>query len=412
MVKRQEVLAVIPARGGSKGIPRKNIKDFAGFPLIAYSIAAAKQSSLVTRVIVSTDDEEIAEIARQWGAETPFLRPEEFARDNTLDLPVMQHCLAWLKENEDYQPDMVVWLRPTSPIRPKHCVDDAIRTLLDHPEADSIRGVIPAGQNPFKMWTVDADSGALNPLLHVEGVKEPYNAPRQILPDAFWQTGHIDAIWTKTILEKQSMTGDVIFPLMIDTRYTVDIDIASDWDNAEQLLSDDSLEMVSPGPKRRKMPEKISLIVLDFDGVLTDDRVWVNAKGEEMVAASRSDGLGLERLRKETDIEVMVLSRETNLVVKARCEKLKLPVLQAVQDKREAIRRVLAEKKVPAEEVLFVGNDITDLVVFPEVGFAVAPADAHQDVIRTADLVLSRKGGKGAVRELCDMILSRCESAG
>ena len=230
MVKRLEVLAVIPARGGSKGIPRKNIKDFAGFPLIAYSIAAAKQSSLVTRVIVSTDDEEIAEIARQWGAETPFLRPEEFARDNTLDLPVMQHCLAWLKENEDYQPDMVVWLRPTSPIRPKHCVDDAIRTLFDHPEADSIRGVIPAGQNPFKMWTVDADSGALNPLLQVEGVKEPYNAPRQILPDAFWQTGHIDAIWTKTILEKQSMTGDVIFPLMIDTRYTVDIDVASDWD--------------------------------------------------------------------------------------------------------------------------------------------------------------------------------------
>jgi N-acylneuraminate cytidylyltransferase len=407
MVKRQEVLAVIPARGGSKGIPRKNIKDFAGFPLIAYSIAAAKQSSLVTRVIVSTDDEEIAEIARQWGAETPFLRPEEFARDNTLDLPVMQHCLAWLKENEDYQPDMVVWLRPTSPIRPTHCVDDAIRTLLDHPEADSIRGVIPAGQNPFKMWTVDADSGALNPLLQVEGVKEPYNAPRQVLPTAYWQTGHIDAIRTKTILEQQSMTGDVIFPLMIDTRYTVDIDIASDWDSAERLLSDASLEMVTPGPRRRKMPEKISLIVLDFDGVLTDDRVWVNARGEEMVAASRSDGLGLERLRNETAIEVMVLSRETNLVVKARCEKLKLPVLQAVQDKREAIRRVLAEKGVPAEEVLFMGNDVTDLVVFPEVGFAVAPVDAHQDVIRKADLVLSRKGGKGAVRELCDMILSR-----
>ena len=90
MVKRPEVLAVIPARGGSKGIPRKNIKDFSGFPLIAYSIAAAKQSQLVTRVIVSTDDAEIAEIARQWGAETPFLRPEEFARDNTLDLPVLQ----------------------------------------------------------------------------------------------------------------------------------------------------------------------------------------------------------------------------------------------------------------------------------------------------------------------------------
>ena len=412
MVKRHEVLAVIPARGGSKGIPRKNIKDFAGFPLMAYSIAAAKQSNLVTRVIVSTDDEEIAEIARQWGAETPFLRPEEFARDNTLDLPVMQHCLAWLKENEDYQPDMVLWLRPTSPIRPRRCLDDAIQTLLDHPDADSIRGVIPAAQNPFKMWTLDSRSGELLPLLKVEGIREPYNAPRQMLPDAYWQTGHIDAIWTKTILEKQSMTGDVIFPLMIDPRYTVDIDIASDWESAERLLSDDSLEMVTPGPRRRTLPEKISLIVLDFDGVLTDDRVWVNTKGEEMVAASRADGLGLERLRNETEIEVMVLSRETNLVVQARCEKLKLPVLQAVQDKREAIRQVLADKKIPAEEVLFVGNDSTDLVVFPEVGFAVAPVDAHQDVIRKADLILSKKGGKGAVRELCDMILSRYKSAG
>lgn len=412
MVKQQEVLAVIPARGGSKGIPRKNIKDFAGFPLIAYSIAAAKQSRLVTRVIVSTDDQEIAGIARQWGAETPFLRPEAFARDNTLDLPVMQHCLAWLSETEGYHPDIVLWLRPTSPIRPIHCLDDAIQTLLDHPEADSIRGVIPAGQNPFKMWTLDSRSGELLPLLKVEGIKEPYNAPRQVLPDTYWQTGHIDAIWTKTILEKQSMTGDVIFPLMVDPRYTVDIDVASDWEGAERLLSDDSLDIVTPGNKRRKLPEKISLVVLDFDGVLTDDRVWVNAKGEEMVAASRADGLGLERLRNETTIEVMVLSRETNLVVKARCEKLKLPVLQAVQDKREAIRRVLAEKKVPAEEVLFMGNDITDLVVFPEVGFAVAPVDAHQDVIRKADLVLSKEGGKGAVRELCDMILSRYKSAG
>lgn len=412
MVKKLEVMAIIPARGGSKGIPRKNIKDFAGFPLIAFSIAAARQSKLVTRVIVSTDNEEIAEIARKWGAETPFLRPEEFARDNTLDLPVMLHCLSWLKDHENYQPEMVLWLRPTSPVRPKHCLDDAIQLLLDHPEADSIRGVIPAGQNPFKMWKLDPDSGALKPLLKVKGIKEPFNAPRQVLPDVYWQTGHIDAIWTKTILEKHSMTGDVIFPLMIDPRYTVDIDIASDWDNAERLLRDKDLDFVTPGPKRRRMPDKVSLIVLDFDGVLTDDRVWVNATGEEMVAANRSDGLGIERLRTETDIPMMVLSRETNLVVNARCEKLKLPVLQAIRDKREAIHQILKEREISPAEVIFIGNDVTDLVVFDEVGFMVAPADAHPEVLQKADLVLSRKGGKGAVRELCDMIMTRHQSAG
>jgi YrbI family 3-deoxy-D-manno-octulosonate 8-phosphate phosphatase len=411
MVKKLEVLAIIPARGGSKGIPRKNIKDFASYPLIAYSIEAAKRSSLVTRVVVSTDDPEIAEIANQWGAETPFLRPTEFAGDNTLDLPVMEHCLGWLAENEDYHPDVAVWLRPTSPIRPRNCVDDAVKLLLSHPEADSVRGVVGAGQNPFKMWTIEEGSGALKPLLRVEGIKEPYNAPRQALPDVYWQTGHIDAIWTKTILEKKSVTGDVILPLIIDPRYTVDIDVAADWDAAERMLRYRGLDMVDPASERRGFPEKVSLLILDFDGVMTDDRVWVNEKGQEMVAANRSDGLGLERLKAKTDIQVMVLSRETNPVVEARCRKLDIPVLQAVLDKGEAIRQVLAEKGIPRSEAIFMGNDVNDLVVFPEVGFTAAPTDAHPDVLRHTDLVLSKAGGAGAVRELCDMILTRLKAS-
>ncbi|MBI1855503.1 MAG: acylneuraminate cytidylyltransferase family protein, partial [Chloroflexi bacterium] len=125
-----EILALIPARGGSKGIPRKNIRSFAGYPLIAWSIAAAKQSGLVTRIIVSTDDDEIAAVAREWGAETPFMRPTELAQDKTLDLPVFEHALKWLAENENYKPDVLIQLRPTSPIRPRDLVDDAVRILL------------------------------------------------------------------------------------------------------------------------------------------------------------------------------------------------------------------------------------------------------------------------------------------
>ena len=181
MVKKPEVLAIIPARGGSKGIPRKNIKDFAGYPLIAYSILAGLRSKLVTRTIVSTDDEEIAAVAREWGAETPFLRPDEFARDNTTDLPVYKHALEWLYEHEGYRPDVVVQLRPTSPIRPLTCVDDAVGLLLANPIADSVRGVVPAGQNPFKMWKIEPE-GRMIPLVGVPGITEPYNAPRQILP--------------------------------------------------------------------------------------------------------------------------------------------------------------------------------------------------------------------------------------
>ena len=203
-----EVLALIPARGGSKGIPRKNIRDFAGFPLLAWSVAAGLESGLVTRVIVSTDDAEIAATAREYGAETPFLRPAEFAQDNTTDLPVFEHALDWLMEREGYQPDVVVQLRPTSPVRPPGLVDQAVRILLDNPGADCVRGVVPAGQNPHKMWRLpDGENGPMQNLLDVEGIPEPYNAPRQSLPPVYWQTGHIDAIrasciratrWTST----------------------------------------------------------------------------------------------------------------------------------------------------------------------------------------------------------------------
>jgi len=203
-----EILAIIPARGGSKGIPRKNIRDFAGYPLIAYSISAGLKSELVTRVIVSTDDDEIAEVARKYGAETPFMRPSLFAEDNTTDLPVFEHALNWLAENEDYHPDIVVQLRPTSPIRPPSCVDSAIRILLANPDADSVRGVVPVGQNPHKMWRLpDGENAPMQNLLDVAGIAEPYNAPRQSLPPIYWQTGHVDAIRPHTILTQKSMTG-------------------------------------------------------------------------------------------------------------------------------------------------------------------------------------------------------------
>jgi len=203
MVGKPEVLALIPARGGSKGIPRKNIRDFAGAPLIAYSIAAGLQAQLVTRVIVSTDDEEIAAVARQWGAETPFLRPVELAQDDITDLPVFQQALAWLAEHEAYHPEFVVQLRPTSPVRPVGLIDEAIELMLTNPQVDCVRGVVPSGQNPFKMWRIEPDSHQLKPLLSLPNVKEPYNAPRQELPKPYWQTGHIDVIRTSTILEKR-----------------------------------------------------------------------------------------------------------------------------------------------------------------------------------------------------------------
>jgi N-acylneuraminate cytidylyltransferase len=409
MVKKPEVLAIIPARGGSKGIPRKNIRDFAGFPLIAYSIKAASRSHMVTRTIVSTDDERIATVAREYGAETPFIRPAEFAEDNTTDLPVFQHALTWLSKHEGYQPDVVVQLRPTSPIRPVDCVNDAVRTLLDHPEADSVRGVVEAAQNPYKMWRVDTESGYMAPLIGVEGIPEAYNAPRQKLPLVYWQTGHVDAIRPHVIFEKQSMSGEIILSLIIDPRYTIDLDKPSDWSQAELLVRDGRLKFVDPATQRRALPDKVSLLVMDFDGVLTDNRVWVSERGEETIAANRSDSLGLAILKQQKGVASLVISKERNPVVAARCRKLSIPVLQAVDDKAATLRAYLAETKINAGEVVYVGNDTNDLPCFPIAAFVFAPADAHQEVVRSADWVLEKKGGHGAVRELCDILLSRLE---
>jgi YrbI family 3-deoxy-D-manno-octulosonate 8-phosphate phosphatase len=398
-----QILALIPARGGSKSIPRKNIRPLASYPLITYSITAALQAKHVTRTIVSTDDDEIACIAQSYGAEVPFLRPPNLAQDDTTDLPVFTHALQWLKGKEGYQPDIVVQLRPTSPLRPPDCVDQAVQILFDHPEADSVRGIIPSGQNPYKMWRLNGQ-GQMAPLLTLSGVPEPFNAPRQSLPQTYWQTGHIDAIRVSTIIQKNSLSGNVILPLILDPRYAIDIDTLRDWQRAEWILSQGDLPVVFPGHFKRTLPKQVDLVVFDFDGVMTDDRVWVDQDGHEAVAANRSDGMGVAALHK-AGIPMVVLSTEPNPVVSTRCRKLELPVIQGLSDKSSALRLLLQERQLDPSHVVYLGNDVNDLPCFPLVGCAVVVADAHPDVIPHADIVLSHPGGHGAVRELCDRII-------
>jgi YrbI family 3-deoxy-D-manno-octulosonate 8-phosphate phosphatase len=402
--RKMEVLAIIPARGGSKSIPRKNIQPFLNHPLLAYSIAAGLQANSVTRVIVSTDDEQIAEVARQYGADIPFLRPSDLAQDDTLDLPVFTHALNWLATHEKFKPDVVIHLRPTSPLRPRDLIDRAVETLINNKQVDSARGVVPSGQNPHKMWKIGIN-GDMQTLLKVKGIAEPYNAPRQQLPPTYWQTGHVDAIRTSTITKKHSMTGDAIWPVVIDPRYTVDIDTPNDWRRAEWLASSGELDLVWPTRAPRPLPADVQLLVLDFDGVMTDNRVWVNEEGSEQVAANRSDGLGFILLRR-AGVQSAVISMEQNPVVAKRCEKLDIPYLSGIEDKATALKSLMSNKGVAASNVVYIGNDTNDLPCFPLVGCAAAVADSHPDVLRQADLKLSKDGGHGAVRELCDLILA------
>ncbi len=279
--------------------------------------------------------------------------------------------------------------------------------LATHAEADSVRGVVPSGQNPHKMWHISKDE-RLVPLLRVRGIAEPYNAPRQALPPTYWQTGHIDVVRRTTIVEGGSMSGEIILPVIIDAAYTLDIDTLRDWQRGEWLLTSGELEVVLPGPGRRALPEQVRLLVMDFDGVLTDDRVWVDEAGVESVAASRADGMGIARLR-AAGIEAVVLSSETNPVVTARCRKLGIEAVQGVSDKAPALEGLLQRMGIVSEEVIYVGNDLNDLPCFPIAGWAVAVADATPAVRAAADYVLGAPGGRGAVRELCELILANSQ---
>ncbi len=209
-----EILALIPARGGSKGIPRKNVIELAGKPLIAYSIEHALQSALVTRTIVSTDDDEIAAVSRAHGAEVPFMRPPEFARDLSTDFEVFEHVLTTLKQQEGYVPELVVQLRPTSPVRRVSVIDAAIQALLAQPEADSLKSLSPSKTSPYKLWVVD--SRGASPLLELPGLPEAHSMPRQILPTVYAGNGYVDIIRPRAILEQGSMVGKTVLPFVLD----------------------------------------------------------------------------------------------------------------------------------------------------------------------------------------------------
>ena len=218
------IIALIPARGGSKGIPRKNIVEVNKKPLINYTIEVALKSKLIDRVIVSTDSEEIAEIAKAAGAEVPFIRPEELAQDNTPTYPVIKHAIEWLESNDDYKPDIIALLEPTFPIRNPEEVDDAIAQLRDDDGADSIRGVIEPFQTPYKSWKVEGNY--LKPLMETD--EKTCGKPRQSLPKVYWQNGFAFISKYRAIMEKGSIEGDNILPyVMPDVRF-LDIDEKKD----------------------------------------------------------------------------------------------------------------------------------------------------------------------------------------
>ncbi len=233
MGNEMKILAFIPARSGSKRIPKKNIKLLKGKPLIAYTIEAARKSNYINRIVVSTDSEEIAAVAKQYGAEVPFLRPESISKSNSTEMEFFNHALDWFIKNEKYEPDLIVLLYPTSPFRKPQSIDNAIKEMLKHPKADSLRSIKLCSEHPYKMWVIK--DGYLKPF--VKG-KNPniHTFSYHLLPAVYIQNASIYITKLSTIRNKESPTGDTIIPFIMDEIESIDINSPLDFEFAEMMM--------------------------------------------------------------------------------------------------------------------------------------------------------------------------------
>lgn len=385
-----ETIAIIPARGGSKGIPGKNLKRINGRSLLQRSIDAALGSSAVSAVYVTSDDDAILEEATRCGART-IRRPDELANDTASSESALFHAIEVI-EADGVKIDTLLFMQCTSPFVQTQDVDGLLSAMADE-GADCALTV-----TAFHGFLWAPGETGVEPVGH-----EKHHRPRRQDRDpVFLETGAAYAMKADGFKAARHRFFGTVAHYVVDDIRSAEIDEPLDLQIANEIAS--SLEAPNG---MSLLPAKVSALLLDFDGVMTDDLATVDQDGKEAVRVSRSDGMGLERLRKLTDVQVCVVSKETNPVVSARCRKLGVPCMQGIEDKVGRVRKWSAESGVPLSEVVFVGNDLNDLPVFDLVGASVVPVDAFETVRNAADLILTKPGGRGAVREICELLIER-----
>jgi len=385
------ILAVIPARGGSKGIPRKNIQLIAGKPLIAWNIEAALASHHIDRVIVSTDNFEIAAVAEKYNAEV-VRRPSEISGDDASSELAILHVLDTLLLSEGFEPDLVVFLQCTSPLTSSEDIDGTIEKLLSE-SADSAFSVT---NFHYFLWKQE-DNGNVTGVNHDKQTRPL----RQDRKPEFIETGAVYVMKLRGFrVAKHRFFGNNIMYVMPKSRCW-EIDEPVDLLVAEVLMREEL--------KRRKsvlLPSSIEAVALDFDGVFTDNRVLVFEDGREAVMCSRSDGWGIAEL-KSLGVPIAVFSTEVNPVVAMRCRKLGIDCQHGLEDKAAALNAWADGKGIDLLNTLFVGNDVNDSGCLQAVGCPVVVADAHPSVRPLARIILESHGGESALRELAELIKTK-----
>lgn len=396
MVPAMQIIAIIPARGGSKGIPRKNVKPLAGKPLVAWTIDAAKGDPRIGTVFVSTDDPEIGAVAQAYGASVIW-RPAELSGDTASSESALLHGLDVIEQERGAAPDILVFLQCTSPLMTTADISGTLDALLNQ-RADSAFTATPF--HGF-VWRTDREGNALG-VNHDKQVRPR----RQEREREFLETGAVYAFYVQGFRQyRHRFFGKTAIYEMPASR-SVEIDEPQDWRLVESLVR----HPCPPTPATATLAASIRAVVFDFDGVFTDNRVWTFTDGREAVACSRGDGLGLAQL-KMTNRPLLVLSTEQNAVVQARCHKLGIPCRHGIDDKLAELRRWAAEQQLPLEAIAYVGNDVNDQACLQAVGWPVVVADAHSSVKKQARIVLKNNGGTGAVREFCDLLTGEMNHA-
>lgn len=390
--KHERIIAIVPARGGSKRLPGKNTLSVGGRPLISHTLTHAASSTRVDGTYVSTDDPKIAEIARAHDAEV-INRPKELAGDAASSESALIHVLEERNRAGLPDPDLVVFLQCTSPIRGVSDIDEAIAEL-ERSGADTL---FSGSDNKRHIWI--ENDGRYAPVNYdYRARKREQDMPRQYNED-----GSIYVLKPEILREQENRLGGhiAVYPMGPWREY--------------QLDTDDDLELIDWVLRRPEFaapvawPDPIDLVVFDFDGVFTDNKVSTGADGQEYVRADRGDGWGIARLR-EHGIPMLVLSTEENPVTAARCRKLGIECIHGVADKASRLSKILTERQVDPARTVYLGNDVNDAGCFELVGLPVQVSDAHPDVDALTRLTLTRPGGNGAVRELCDLIIAQLRS--
>jgi len=379
-----ETVAIIPARGGSKGVPGKNVARVGGIPLVARAVRAARDSRVIDLVVVSTDDEAIASAARGAGARVVD-RPAQISGDTATSESAVLHALDALGA-DGITPRVTVFLQATSPFIPSDALADAVALVRDG-RADC---AFSARESYEFVWRRDAD-GAAAAIGH-DAARRPRRQDRE---PHYVETGAFYVFTTEGFRKAGHRFFGRTEIVEVPAGSSIEIDDPDQLRVAQALA-----RLVAPAE-----PVTATVVVTDFDGVHTDDSAWVDAAGTEHVRVSRSDGMGVALLRR-AGVPMLILSTEQNAVVRARAEKLRVDVVHGVEDKASVLREWALESGVDLADIAYLGNDVNDLPAMALVGWPIAVADAHAEVLAAARVVLTRRGGDGAVRELADRILA------